>query len=219
MHLRRFLASTLRPRLDGLGAWLAPLGLRILLAWEYLESGLEKWRGVNWFDTLQAHFPLPLRWLPAEFNWQAATWIELIGGICLLLGVATRATAALLIGLTVVATAAVHWPAQWDSLATLAQGYAISDQGQGNFKLPLLFIAMLLPLLLQGGGRLSVDGWLARAPDGRADALAWGGLAMAAAWPLGWLLPGPALLLAVLGAALLGVAVWRRHHGAVRSLC
>ncbi|HDS0922739.1 TPA: DoxX family protein [Stenotrophomonas maltophilia] len=219
MHLRRFLASTLRPRLDGLGAWLAPLGLRILLAWEYLESGLEKWRGVNWFDTLQAHFPLPLRWLPAEFNWQAATWIELIGGICLLLGVATRATAALLIGLTVVATAAVHWPAQWDSLATLAQGYAISDQGQGNFKLPLLFIAMLLPLLLQGGGRLSVDGWLARAPDGRADALAWGGLAMAAAWPLGWLLPGPALLLAVLGAALLGVAVWRRHHGAARSLC
>jgi len=219
MHLRRFLASTLRHRLDGLGAWLAPLGLRILLAWEYLESGLEKWRGVNWFDTLRAHFPLPLRWLPAEFNWQAATWIELIGGICLLLGVATRATAALLIGLTVVATAAVHWPAQWDSLTTLAQGYAISDQGQGNFKLPLLFIAMLLPLLLQGAGRLSVDGWLARAPDGRADALAWGGLAMAAAWPLGWLLPGPALLLAVLGAALLGVAVWRRHHGAARSLC
>jgi putative oxidoreductase len=219
MHFPRCLASTLRPRLDGLGAWLAPLGLRVLLAWEYLESGLEKWRGVNWFDNVQSHFPLPLRWLPAEFNWQAATWIELIGGICLLLGVATRATAALLIGLTVVATAAVHWPAQWDSLATLAQGYAISDQGQGNFKLPLLFIAMLLPLLLQGAGRLSVDGWMLREPRGRADALAWAGLALAAAWPLGWLLPGPALVLATVGTALLGVAVWHRRHGTVRPLC
>ncbi|MDQ1109179.1 putative oxidoreductase [Stenotrophomonas rhizophila] len=219
MHFPRCLASALRPRLDGLGAWLAPLGLRVLLAWEYLESGLEKWRGVNWFDNVQSHFPLPLRWLPAEFNWQAATWIELIGGICLLLGVATRATAALLIGLTVVATAAVHWPAQWDSLASLAQGYAISDQGQGNFKLPLLFIAMLLPLLLQGAGRLSVDGWLRRDPRGRADALAWGGLALVAAWPLAWLLPGPALVLATVGTALLGVAVWHRRHGTVRPLC
>jgi putative oxidoreductase len=219
MHFPCCLASSLRPRLDGLGAWLAPLGLRVLLAWEYSESGLEKWRGVNWFDAVQSHFPLPLRWLPAEFNWQAATWIELIGGICLLLGVATRATAALLIGLTVVATAAVHWPSQWDSLAMLAQGYAISDQGQGNFKLPLLFIAMLLPLLLQGAGRLSVDGWVLRETRGRADALAWGGFALAAAWPLGWLLPGPALALATVGTALLGVAAWHGRHGTVRPLC
>jgi len=82
-----------------------------------------------------------------------------------------------------------------------------------------LFIAMLLPLLLQGAGRLSVDGWLLRDPRGRADALAWGGLALAAAWPLGWLLPGPALVLATVGTALLGVAVWHRRHGTVRPLC
>jgi putative oxidoreductase len=219
MHLLRFTASILHPRLDGLGAWLAPLGLRTLLAWEYLESGLEKWHGVNWFENVQAHFPLPLRWLPAGFNWQAATWLEVVGGACLLLGIATRATAALLIGLTVVATAAVHWPAHWESLAELAQGYAISDQGHGNFKLPLLFVVMLLPLLLQGAGRLSVDAWVTRVPRGRADALAWGGLALAAACPLGWLLPGPALALAVGGTAVLGVAVWQRRHRTVRSLC
>ncbi|MBT2766477.1 DoxX family protein [Stenotrophomonas sp. ISL-67] len=219
MRLPFFTRSPFHDRLDGLGTWLAPLGLRLLMAWEYLESGLEKWRGVNWFENVQAYFPLPLRWLPAGFNWQAATWLELVGGACLLLGIATRATAALLIGLTVVATAAVHWPAHWDSLAGLAQGYVISDQGQGNFKLPLLFVAMLLPLLLQGAGRLSVDACLARAPRGHADALAWGGLALATAWPLGWLLPAPALALAVLGATLLGVAVWQRRHGTVRSLC
>ena len=64
--------------------------------------------------------------------------------------------------LTVVATYAVHWPMHWDSLGELAMGYAISDQGFGNFKLPALFMAMLLPLLFNGAGRLSVDAWVAR---------------------------------------------------------
>lgn len=215
-----FPAAALRNRLDGLGTWLAPLGLRLLMAWEYIESGREKWRGLNWFDSVQADFPLPLRWLPTALNWQVATWLELLGGACLLLGVATRTSAALLIGLTVVATAAVHWPAQWDTLGALAQGYAISDHGYGNFKLPLLFVAMLLPLLLHGGGRLSVDAWLARRQPpvrAQADAPAWGGFALATAVPLGWLLPGAALALAVLGAALLGVAGWQgRQDRSVR---
>ncbi|MNT00210.1 hypothetical protein D3C72_1346340 [compost metagenome] len=56
----------------------------------------------------------------------------------------------------------MHWPAEWGSLGDLAMGYAISDQGFGNFKLPLLFMAMLLPLLFTGAGRLSVDAVLAR---------------------------------------------------------
>jgi len=158
--------SALHARLGALDPWLAPLGLRLLLAWEYFESGREKLHGVNWFDSVQADFPLPFRWLPSAVNWHAATWLELVGAACLLFGLATRTTAALLIGLTVVATATVHWPAEWDSLAMLVQGYAISDQGFGNFKLPVLFIAMLLPLLLGGAGRLSVDGWLARRRNG-----------------------------------------------------
>ena len=64
--------------------------------------------------------------------------------------------------LTVVATYAVHWPMQWNSLGDLAMGYAISDQGYGNFKLPVLFMAMLLPLVFTGAGRLSVDALLWR---------------------------------------------------------
>ena len=61
------------------------------------------------------------------------------------------------------ATVAVHWPAEWHSLAELWQGYVITDEGHGNFKLPLLFAVMLWALLFQGGGRLSLDaliGWL-----------------------------------------------------------
>ncbi|MOA70411.1 hypothetical protein D3C78_1992730 [compost metagenome] len=59
-----------------------------------------------------------------------------------------------------VAIAAVHWPVHWSGLAELAQGYVITDQGFGNFKLPLIYLVALLPLLLKGAGRLSLDYWL-----------------------------------------------------------
>ena len=155
----QMIAAVLR-RTDDLGAWLPHLGLRILLAWEYGEAGLEKLRGANW--SAQVEFPFPFRGLPPEAAWALATWTELTGAALLLIGLATRATSAALIVLTVVAIAAVHWPDQWMTLADLARGYAITDHGFGNFKLPLLFIVMLVPLLLQGAGKASVDHWLRR---------------------------------------------------------
>ena len=68
----------------------------------------------------------------------------------------------IIIGLTVVAIAAVHWPAAWGSFGELMQGYVFTDNGHGNFKLPVLFIGMLMPLLLLGPGKLSVDAWVRR---------------------------------------------------------
>ena len=63
---------------------------------------------------------------------------------------------------TLVATAAVHWPADWHTLSELAQGYAISNKGYGNFKLPLIYLVTLTPLLLSGAGKLSLDALLTR---------------------------------------------------------
>ncbi|WP_252271626.1 HvfX family Cu-binding RiPP maturation protein [Pseudomonas subflava] len=147
-------------RLDRLGAWSADLPLRLFLAWEFFEAGLEKWNGQNWFAQLQ--FPFPFDLLPAELNWQLSMWIELIAPLLLLLGLGTRLASATLIVLTVVAIAAVHWPAHWSSLAELALGYSISDHGHGNYKLPLIYLVALLPLLLGGAGRLSLDALLRR---------------------------------------------------------
>ena len=39
----------------------------------------------------------------------------------------------------------------------MLQGYDSTDIGFGNFKLPVLFIGMLLPLILMGPGKLSID--------------------------------------------------------------
>ncbi|WP_422650239.1 DoxX family protein [Cupriavidus sp. H18C1] len=100
----------LTTRLDTVGHWLAPLGLRAILAWEFFESGREKLLGQNWFDQLAGQFPLPFSLLSANLNWTLATWLELLGAVALLLGLGTRFVAYALIVLTVVATYAVHWP-------------------------------------------------------------------------------------------------------------
>lgn len=148
--------------LDRAGAWLAPLTLRLFIAWEFFESGLEKFNGQNWFEDIQERFPFPFDRLPATLNWELSMWAELICAVAILLGFGTRFSALVLMVVTVVATAAVHWPADWSSLSELAQGYAITNKGFGNFKLPAIYLAALAPLLFAGAGKLSVDAWLAR---------------------------------------------------------
>ncbi|WLH10459.1 DoxX family protein [Pseudomonas hefeiensis] len=147
----------LRITLEQAGTWLGPLGLRLFLAWEFFESGREKWQGENWFAQIQAAFPFPFNHLPASWNWELSMWAELLCAIALLMGLGTRLSALVLMVVTVVATAAVHWPADWSTLSELAQGYAITNKGHGNFKLPLIYLVALLPLVLQGAGKLSVD--------------------------------------------------------------
>ncbi|SDV11121.1 HvfX family Cu-binding RiPP maturation protein [Pseudomonas mucidolens] len=148
--------------LDRAGAWVAPLSLRVFLAWEFLEAGLEKWNGENWFQSIQAAFPFPFNYVPATLNWQLSMWAELLCSIALLVGLGTRLSALILIAVTVVATAAVHWPADWSTLSELAQGYSISNKGYGNYKLPLIYLVALLPLLFTGAGKLSLDALIER---------------------------------------------------------
>ncbi len=144
-------------RLDQVGTWLPQLTLRALVGWEFFESGLEKLHGQNWFADLADQFPFPFGLMPVEVSWFIATWAELAGGICIWIGLATRYWAIALLVLSYVAIASVHWPDDWSSFAELWKGYAITDRGYGNFKLPLILIVMLLPLIFAGAGRLSLD--------------------------------------------------------------
>ena len=130
--------------LDGLGAWVGLLALRLLLAWEFWESGVEKLNGANWFAEIQDRFPFPFSVLPVELSWWLSTWVELAGAWALVFGLATRITSAALIVLTLVAWAAVH----------AGNGYNVCDNG---FKLPLIYLVMFLPLFFSGPGKLSLD--------------------------------------------------------------
>lgn len=143
--------------LDASGDWIAFLPIRLLMAWEFGRAGLMKYNGSNWFANVQDNFPFPFNVVPVEISWFLATWFEILGAIGLAIGLFTRFWAFSLVMLTVVAVAGVHWPDQWNSLAELWMGYTVTDKGFGNFRIPLLFLVMLLPLIFMGPGKLSVD--------------------------------------------------------------
>ena len=142
---------------NSIGDFLPQLVLRVVLAWEFFESGREKLYGQNWFAEIMDKFPFPFNMVPVDLSWGMATWFELIGAAALLVGFLTRFFSVSLIILTVVAIAAVHWPDQWTTFSDLLKGYTVSDKGFGNYKLPLLYIVMFLPLVFSGPGKLSLD--------------------------------------------------------------
>jgi len=202
--------TALTERLEGVGQWLAPLGLRLILAWEFWEAGIEKYRGQNWFASIQSDFPFPFNVVPPDISWTIATWFELGGAVALLLGLGTRFFAFSLFVLTMVATASVHWPMEWQTLKDLAMGYAISDKGFGNFKLPLIFAVMLVPLIFRGAGKFSLDALVLHlagntAPRGLQDVAGWGLACVVVGAPLALLLPTFGLALAIVGLVLLAV--------------
>jgi putative oxidoreductase len=141
-RLKRLLAG-----LDLVGGWLAPLGMRLLLAREFWDAGRAKLHGENWFGEIREGLLFPFNLLPIDLNWQLVIWVELLGAVALVLGLGTRFFALALSILTLVAIFAVH----------AGHGYTIAE---GGWKLPLLYLAMLLPLLLSGPGKLSLDHWL-----------------------------------------------------------
>ena len=195
--------ESLTSRLRGIGQWIPPLILRLIMGWEFWESGTEKYTGDNWFMQIQDKFPFPFSKIPADISWAMATYFELGGAILLVFGLFTRFAAYSLLILTFVATAAVHWPDMIAMWSDLAKGYAITDKGFGNFKLPLLFVVMLLPLIFQGPGKLSLDFVLSKflkadpMPEPLADAYAWSIAFLLLGIPFLMLLPmfGSALLI------------------------
>ncbi len=137
--------------------------IRLLLAYEFGKAGIGKFNGQNWFGNYQDNFIFPFNVIPPEISWFLATWFEILGAIGLVLGLFTRFWAFTLIILSIVAISGVHWPAEWHSLGELWEGYRITAKnGSGNFRVPLLFIAMLIPLAVSGAGKLGVDNYLAK---------------------------------------------------------
>ncbi|MBT8076962.1 MAG: DoxX family protein [Gammaproteobacteria bacterium] len=143
------LGRTTFEKLDDIGAWVALLSLRLLLAWEFWGAGVKKFNGENWFARIQDDFPFPLNVIPTEISWFIATWAELAGAVALVLGLGTRFAAVSLIILDIVALVSVH----------ADNGYNVCNNG---FKLPLIYLMMLIPLLLAGPGKASLDAAIAR---------------------------------------------------------
>ena len=195
-------------RLNAAGSFLPQLFLRLIIFWEFWEAGKMKYSGGtegNWFASIKDSFPFPFDTINPNISWFMAMWGEMIFAVLILLGLFTRFAAISLIILTAVATAAVHWPDNWNSLSQLWEGYAISNEGAGNYKLPLLYVIMLLPLLFSGAGKFSLDNLLAKitnytnSDDQESDLGMWGLTLLAIGAPLLFLMPYFGIALSVVG--------------------
>ena len=126
------------------GKGISMLALRLFAAYEFGEAGLAKWRGENWFADIRDAFPFPFDLLPAGLRWNLAMGAELVVPVLLVLGLLTRLGALALMILTAVAWYAVH----------AGNGYNVCDNG---YKMAFIYLLLLLPLLLQGAGKYSLD--------------------------------------------------------------
>jgi len=120
-------------------SWLA-VPLRIATATVFWRSGMAKL--ANWKTTLflfEDEYQLPL--LPPELAANMALAVELVAPVLLILGLATRGAAAVLLAMTAVIQVFVY-PGAWPT--------------------HIQWAAMLLVLLCRGAGGLSLDAAIAR---------------------------------------------------------
>ncbi len=130
---------------------MAPVVTRLVLGEAFFFTGLGKWRNFGNTVDFFASLGLPL---PAANAAMVAT-IEMLGGICLILGLGTRLSAALLSSTMVVA------------LATADRGSLFAALPPGGASgltevVPFAFLLFLLWIVAAGSGPLSVDRVLAR---------------------------------------------------------
>ncbi len=119
---------------------------RILMGWIFVRSGLGKLMDINAFIAT-----MPGRGLPGWLGYVAAP-VEFLGGIALILGLAT---AALLLLFVIIATLSSH--RYWE----FAEAAARRAQ-DNNFYKNLAIMGGLVFAFVTAGGRFSIDRLLAR---------------------------------------------------------
>lgn len=133
---------------------LAPLCLRLIVGIGFIEHGYAKIsRGTAGFEKLLIQAGIPL----AHINALLVPYIELLGGVAILIG-AYIAIAAIPLALTMLVamvTIQVHYG--FSSVNTVGFAPDRPRFGPPGYEINLLYIACLISLMITGGGRYSVD--------------------------------------------------------------
>jgi len=133
--------------LDGVPYWILAIPLRLAVATVFWNSAMTKL--ANWDSALELfteEYKVPL--LPPGVAAYMAASIELTAPVLLVLGLATRPAALVLLGMTTVIEVFVY-PLAWPT--------------------HIQWAAILLVLLCRGPGKLSVDHWLWRRTQAKYD--------------------------------------------------
>ena len=142
-------------------AWYA-LPLRLILGFGFLAHGYAKLlRGPEHFVAILRAIGMPFA---DPFGW-ATVFVELVGGVMILLGALVPLATIPMIVILLVAIFTVHLPNGFSSIKLVSYDAAGAHFGQPGYETDLLYIAGLLALCIAGAGPLSIDTWLVAEPD------------------------------------------------------
>lgn len=135
-------------------ARLAPLPLRLIVGYGFMEHGFAKLaRGPDSFVGILAAIGVPE---PHLMAW-ATIAIEIAGGLAVLLGAFVPLASLPMAAVLLVAMFSVHLPYGFSSIKLLAVTPAGAQFGPPGYETDLLYLACLAALVLGGAGPLSVD--------------------------------------------------------------
>ena len=144
---------------EGLWRQWAPLPLRLIIGYGFMAHGWAKLsRGPEGFAKLLEQISAPL---PVVTAW-VSTFIELLGGLAILVGALVAAVSIPLIVMMLVAMFTVHLRYGFSAINTIGLTADGPQFGPPGVEVNLLYIAGLLALILGGAGPFSIDRLLAR---------------------------------------------------------
>lgn len=146
-------------RLGAVAARWAPVPLRLIVGAGFFIHGLAKLekgpdRFVAIVDAIGVPMPHLMAWL--------TIWVELIGGIAILIGAFVTLASIPMAAVLAVAALSVHLPFGFTSIKLMAVTRQGPQFGPPGYETDLLYLACLATLVMAGPGPLAVDSWLAR---------------------------------------------------------
>jgi len=148
----------LSARLATLRPWQA-LPIRLIVGYGFMAHGWAKlMRGPEHFAAILQAIGVPA---PTLMAW-ATVWVELLGGLAVLLGVAIPLVAGPMIAILAVAIVTVHLPNGFSSIKLQGFDAAGAHFGQPGYETDLLYLAGIVALVLGGAGPLSAQSLASR---------------------------------------------------------
>jgi putative oxidoreductase len=148
--------------------WYA-IPLRLIVGFGFMQHGYAKLvRGPEVFAGLLHAMGMPI---PHVLAW-ATVFVELFGGLAVLIGLLISLASIPMIVVLVVAIFTVHLPNGFSSIKLEAVTAAGAHFGQPGYETNLLYIAALVALVLGGAGPLAIDRYFRRRPDDASASLA-----------------------------------------------
>ena len=134
----------------------APLFLRLIIGFGAMEHGWAKLsRGPAGFEKLLIYLGVPFHHLASR----VVPYVELLGGIAILLGIFVTWVSIPLICTMLVAMFTIHIHYGFSAVKTIGLTASGPLFGPPGYEINLLYIAGLISLMLTGAGTLSIDSY------------------------------------------------------------